>query len=147
MSAKRRKPNSRLGRKENNREPRQVKEDKPLMLFSFKDFDKNQIPPGQSYEDWQDEKLLAYALEKFGHICEMNRFEAIQNGYIKIYGDFPTGSKFIIPRHIENDVQWAVIMKIKGQKGRIAGHIIGHVFYIVFLDKEHDFYPTSKKNT
>jgi hypothetical protein len=38
-------------------------------------------------------------------------------------------------------------MDIKGQKGRVAGHIIENVFYLVFLDKEHRFFITEKKNT
>jgi hypothetical protein len=136
-----------LGRRENNREERKVKEELPKILFSFKDFDKNQIPPGQSYEDWQEEQLLAYMLEKFGHICELNRFEAIQNKYIKVYGDFPSNSDFEYPKGFSDDLQWAVIMNIKGQKGRVAGHIIDNIFYVVFLDKEHRFYPSFKKNT
>ena len=35
-------------------------------------------------------------------------------------------------------------MDIKGQKGRVAGHIIDNIFYVVFLDREHRFYITEK---
>lgn len=45
-----------------------------------------------------------------------------------------------VPAYIEGDVNWAVIMDIKGQKARVAGYIIDSVFYILFLDKEHLFY-------
>jgi hypothetical protein len=51
MSKQKSNRGGKLGRRENNREERKVKEELPKMLFSFKDFDKNQIPPGQSYED------------------------------------------------------------------------------------------------
>lgn len=148
MSPKRKRSNrKRLGRIENIREERKTNEEYPKMLFSFKDFDRNQAPPGQTYEEWQDAELLAYMLEKFGYICELNRNEAIRNGYIKIYGNFPPKSDFEPPNHIAQDVQWAVVMNIKGQKGRVAGHIIEHVFYVVFLDKDHRFYISTKKNT
>ncbi len=33
----------------------------PLIVLSFKDFDRNQ---GQSFEDWEGEKLLALAISK-----------------------------------------------------------------------------------
>ncbi len=134
-------------RKTNTREERKVKEELPKILFSFKDFDNKQIPPGQSYDNWQEEKLLAYMLQKFGYICCLNIVEAQQQKVLKIYGDFPVNSDFDSPQHIVKDVKWAVIMDIKGQKGRVAGHIIDNVFYVVFLDKEHRFYITEKKNT
>lgn len=134
-------------RKINTRQERKVKEDLPKILFSFKDFDVKQIPPGQNYENWQDEKLLAYMLQKFGNICSLNIVEAQQHKVLKIYGDFPIDSDFKPSQHIVKDVIWAVIMDIKGQKGRVAGHLIENVFYVVFLDKEQRFYITEKKNT
>ena len=60
---------SSIERKADNRTERRVAEEKPLMLFSFKDFQYNaQIPPGQSYAEWQKEELLAYMLEKSSYI-------------------------------------------------------------------------------
>jgi hypothetical protein len=138
---------STIGRKANNRNERQVAEERPLMLFSFKDFQYNtQIPPGQTYSEWQTEDLLAYMLEKFGYICNVNRIEAEQQKFIKVYGDFPENSEFNNP-FPDRELIWAVIMKIGGQKGRVAGHIIGHVFYVVFLDSGHNFFPSEKKHT
>ena len=64
---------SRFERSRNNREEKKVKEDLPKIVFSFKDFDVKQIPPGQSYDNWQENELLAYMLQKFGHICEIGR--------------------------------------------------------------------------
>ena len=117
------------------------------MVFSFKDFDIKQIPPGQSYDTWQEDKLLAYMLIKFGHICALNIVEAQQEKALKIYGDFPEKTDFKAPQHITDDVNWAVIMDINGQKGRVAGHIIDNIFYVVFLDREHRFYITEKRHT
>lgn len=33
------------------------------------------------------------------------------------------------------------------QKGRVAGYVIGNVFYVVFLDQNHRFWVTEKKGT
>ena len=138
---------SSIDRKANNRTECQVAEERPLMLFSFKDFQQDsQIPPGQTYTEWQEAGNLAYMLEKFGHICNVNRIEAEQNKFIKIYGDFPENSEFENP-FTDRKLTWGVVMKMGGQKGRVAGHIIDHVFYVVFLDFEHKFYPSEKKNT
>ncbi len=133
-------------RKENVREERRVEGDYPKkVVFSLKDFDRNQIPPGQSYEDWEKTGVLSYLFEKLEHICQKNMVEAIQEGYIKVYGNFPPRSDFKHPSYIASDVNWAVIMKLKGQKGRVAGHIIDNVFYIVFLDIDHLFYKMQKR--
>ena len=138
-----------LERKHNTRDERKVKEDLPKIIFSFKDFDINQIPPGQSYKDWQEEKLLAYMTEKFGEICKCNIIEAQQQNMIKIYDGFPNNSGFRYPQTVIRDraINWAVIKNIKGQKPRVVGHIIDNVFYVVFLDKEHKFSPSKLKHT
>lgn len=134
-------------RKENNREERKTGvEEASKILFSFKDFDCAQVPPGQSYKDWQKEELLAYMLEEFGHLSQWTMQQAQENKILTIYGDFPSKSDFKAPKHIDiaSDVQWAVIKNVKGQKGRVAGHVIGNVFYVVFLDKNHVFWKMKK---
>jgi hypothetical protein len=138
---------SRFERSRDTREEKKVKEDLPKMVFSFKDFDINQIPPGQSYDKWQEDKLLACMLQKFGHICGLNIVEAQQQKVLKIYGYFPAKTDFKAPQNITGDVNWAVIMNIKGQKARVAGHIINNIFYVVFLDQEHRFTLLKKSNT
>jgi hypothetical protein len=50
-----------------------------------------------------------------------------------------------LPRHVPEDAVWAS-MHVQG-KECVAGHIVGNVFYVVFLDKEHDFFPTELKHT
>lgn len=139
------KPQAKLSsRPQNNREERLVKDIQPLLCFSLKDFDFTQCPPGQSFEEWQKEELLAYLMTKIGYICQCSVPEAVQKKFIKIYNDFPPRSDFKSPKFIEGDVKWAVIMDIKGQKARVAGHIIDNVFYIVFLDRDHLFYKMKK---
>ena len=128
-----------------NQKEERVKAQLPLMCFSFKDFDFNQCPPGQSYEEWQEDKLLAYMLNKFGYVCQCTVTEALQKKFLKIYGSFPPRSEFKIPNFIEGDVNWAVVMDIKGQKARVAGYIEGNIFYVVFLDKAHVFYKMKER--
>lgn len=132
-------------RKENIREEKRVEGDLPKVVFSFKDFDKNQIPPGQTYEDWEEKGYLSYLIKKLEYISQKNIVEAINEGYIKVYGNFPPNSDFAHPPHIASDVNWAVIMNISGQKGRVAGHIINNIFYIVFFDIDHLFYKMKKR--
>lgn len=45
-------------RKEYLRTEKAVEGDLPKVVFSFKDFDKSQIPPGQTYEEWQEKGYL-----------------------------------------------------------------------------------------
>ncbi len=136
---------SSIERKGINRLERDVIEEKPLMLFSFKDFQFNsQIPPGQSYKQWEKSELLAYMLEKFGNICNVNRIEAEQQKFLKVYGAFPLNSEYRNPFPDDVELQWGVIMRIGGQKGRAAGYVVANVFYVVFLDSDHRFYPSGK---
>lgn len=127
-------------RAQNTREIRNVKEELPLICFNFKDFDRNQIPPGQSFEQWQKDGLLSKLLEKLNYVSQCNITEAQQKGYITIYKDFPERSDFKIPQYFEEDVNWAVIKDIGGQKARVAGYVYENTFYIVFLDKDHKFF-------
>jgi len=137
---------SSLDRKANNRNEKQVVEEKPLMLFSFKDFQYNQqIPPGQSYKTWQKEEILADMLEKFGFICQKTFMEVQNEKIIRPYRikekiddvGFPLKSEFENP-FPDVKLTWAVIDY--GRKKRVIGHIIDNVFYVVFLDSEHKFY-------
>lgn len=135
------------GRKENVRTERPVRESLPLLCLNFKDFDHTQCPPGQTYEEWQENGRLAVLMNKFEQVCQMTRPEAISQQVLKIYGNFPEQGDFRKPQHIQGEVEWGTIQRIGGQKPRLAGYIIGSVFYPVFLDEEHRFYPSEKKHT
>jgi hypothetical protein len=132
-------------RQANVRNERQVKEKLAKLCFNFKDFDESQCPPGQILDDWQKEKRLSILVKKFIDISAYNIVEAQQLKFIKIYDKFPKNSHFSIPVHIQGDVRWGTVQRIGGQKPRLAGYFIGPVFYPVFLDKDHLFYPTNKK--
>ncbi len=154
--AKKKKSNPRLkqrtersfGRKENCRDERVAIADKDKMVFNFKDFINNQ-PKGneQSFDSWQTHGILSKFLEKLKHISNLTIQEAKQQNIITEYDSFPDNSEFECPKKFENGVRWSVIKKITGQKARIVGHIVDNVFYVVFFDKDHQFWKMEKKNT
>lgn len=115
-----------------------------FIVFSFKDFDRNQ---GQSFKDWETDELLALAVEKLSQISNLTMSQALQQQIIKIYTkvNFPPNSDFIHPKHVKEDVKWASF-HIQG-KECIIGYVEDNIFYIVFLDKDHKFWITEKKNT
>ena len=124
-------------------ETRDGKKD-PLIVLSFKNFDINQ---GQSFSEWQTENLLALALEKLRSLCEYTIAQATNLGLLKIYSKstFPTETAFEHPKHIPQDVDWSS-MHI-GNKPCIIGYFEDNIFYVVFLDKDHEFWITKKKHT
>jgi len=115
-----------------------------FIVLSLKDFDRNQ---GQSFENWEDDKLLALAVTKLQAVCALTRIEATRQQIIKEYpkGEFPPKSYFYHPKHISNDIAWCS-MHIQG-KECVIGYFEDNVFNIVFLDKEHKFWITEKKHT
>lgn len=114
-----------------------------LFLVSFKDLDREQ---GQSLTDWEQQGILARAIETIrGYCCS----PLVSQGDEKftIYGNFPPKDKtqFTFPRHISEDAKWARI-HVTGEQCLI-GHVIKNVFYVVFLDKEHEFWKSELKHT
>ncbi|MEN9444598.1 MAG: hypothetical protein RIS47_1488 [Bacteroidota bacterium] len=116
----------------------------PFIVLSFKDFDRNQ---GQSFEEWEKEQLLALAVSKLREVCQLTVGQATSQQIIKPYtkNDFPPDSGFVYPKHILPDVTWCS-MHIQG-KECIIGYFEGNTFFVVFLDKDHEFWKTKKKNT
>ncbi len=124
-------------------ETRQGKKD-PLIVLSFINFDINQ---GQSFKDWQTDELLALAFEKLRALCGYTIAQATNSGLLKIYTKvpFPPDSAFVHPKHIPQDIDWSS-MHI-GNKPCVIGYFEDNIFHIVFLDKDHEFWITKKKNT
>jgi hypothetical protein len=116
----------------------------PLIVLSFRDFDRNQ---GQNFEEWEEVKLLALAISKLRDICQLTRVQATRQQIIKQYSnvDFPPNTAFEHPKHVLPDVTWCS-MHIQG-KECIIGHFEDNIFHIVFLDKNHEFWISKKKNT
>ena len=73
--------------------------------------------------------------------------EAKNQQVVTQYGGYLAHSTFTCPMALQAKKTWGVIKRIGGQKPRVAGFFENHIFHCVFLDIEHQFYPTKKKNT
>ena len=136
-----------LQRKVGNRDERSS--DTQKIVFSLKYFDPNQPKKDkQTYGSWQKDKLLSILMERLEDICNCSIREAIQKGLIKKYPAFPPPEKtdFKCPHKFINN-PWFIIKRIAGQKARVAGIMVGNIFYIVFFDRSHRFWISKKKRT
>ena len=115
-----------------------------FLVFGLKYLDRSQ---GQTFEDWEVNEILAKALNRISGLCNMTLQQAIASQIVKNYGKgLPANSKYKIPKNLPDDTEWSSI-RVQG-KERIIGFIEkGFIFQVVFLDKEHLFYPSKKKHT
>lgn len=116
----------------------------PFIVLSLRELDRNQ---GQGYQEWEKEGILALAVSKLQEVCSLTRLEATSKQIIKEYpkGVFPPKSDFTHPKHVPNDIAWCS-MHIQG-KECVIGYFDENIFNIVFLDKDHRFWISEKKNT
>ena len=128
-----------LGRKSYNEEA--IKKYYSNFVISFQFLDRTQ---GQDFQEWEKDGLLVKMLETIRDYC-CKTMEENQGDNFKIYGEFPECSEFKKPKHVPEDSQWASL-HIQG-KECLAGTVYENVFYVVFLDKEHKFWPSKKKHT
>jgi hypothetical protein len=119
-------------------------EEDGLFLLSLKDLDREQ---GQQLVDWEEEKILARALDAIRGYCCSPLVSQMNTDKFTCYGNFPHDSvtEFRHPAHVPEDALWARI-HITG-KQCVVGHIVRNVFYIVFLDKDHGFYKSKLRHT
>jgi hypothetical protein len=118
----------------------EIKVEDGLILYNLKYFDHTQ---GQNFPEWEQEGLLAEALDtlKGYSTRRMNEVLGKREPKFTCYGSFPSGcKKFRHPKHVPPDAKWTRI-HVNGTRC-IIGHIVGNVFYLVFLDKDHEFWPT-----
>lgn len=103
---------------------------------------------GQSFKEWEELGLLAQLMTQIKYVGQLTEFEAKQQELIKEYTKigFPPDSKFKEPKHV-NTEHWSVMHITPNSKEVAAGYIESSVFYIIFLDKEHFFWPSKLKNT
>ena len=136
-------------RNEGTREVRKSVSIRGLINFSFKDLDQSQPKDDcQTVGLWHEKGLLRKLFVRIAELSKVSKAEAIQQQQIKIYGDFPPNNKtdFEVPRHVDPNVEWGVIENIGG-KPRVAGYMVENTFYVVFLDGEHKFWKSEKRNT
>lgn len=136
-------------RKSSYREERIPSIDKDKIVISFKDFDGTQPrKQPQDFKDWEKEGIIVEFLDRLPYLCDLTMQEAKDREMITEYGKFPKAEGYKIPNKLKDkELRWAVLKKLTGQKIRVAGHIVDNVFYIVFLDKNHKFWPVGKKHT
>jgi len=116
---------------------------KETFKVSFQDLDCSQRY-GSSFRDWQKIGLLSKSLEVLQGYCCRPLVEQVDGAKFTIYGDFPQASntRFDMPKGISEDARWGRI-HITGV-AVLAGHIVGNTFYVVFLDKTHQFFLTKR---
>jgi hypothetical protein len=112
------------------------------LVFSFKHFDRTQ---GQNFEDWESNQLLSKMLNEFHGYCLRPHFAECLGSKFTVYGKFPGVSKFKHPKQVPPDADWTRI-HIQGEPC-VIGHMFQNIFYVVFLDREHQFWPSAKKHT
>ena len=108
---------------------------------SFEYLDRNQ---GQTFKEWEQAGLLSKMNETLANYCKES-IQTKKSSKFKEYGEFPSKSGFMHPGHVDEDVNWSVL-HITG-KAVLGGFISGNTFFVVFLDKEHQFWITEKKHT
>jgi len=131
--------------------------------FNFSYF-VNSDDAGQDFKDWTQEELIKL-LEKLKEYSKfsLNHWKTQNVGSYPVFvnygSSFPANTDFTEPRHIPLEVEWCRIHL--ENKPRLIGFIVPdsyhdivqesssfrfdkNTFYVVFLDKEHKFYLTSK---
>ena len=109
-------------------------------------FNLSKIVPdqGQTLEQWSNDGLLLKLTERIKQIGALTREETLQQKLIKEYPSktgFPPNSEFTKPSYL-NPERWAVMHITNNSKEVVVGYIEDDIFYVVFLDKEHKFWPT-----
>jgi len=103
---------------------------------------------GQSIKEWSEFGLLEKLLLRLKYLGQYPALTVRQNKWIKEYHkvDYPPDSEFTEPKHVSN-VTWAVLHITPKSREVVVGYIENDIFYIVFLDKDHKFWPSSLKHT
>ncbi|MCQ2219632.1 MAG: hypothetical protein MJZ33_14315 [Paludibacteraceae bacterium] len=94
--------------------------------------------------DWQNDGLLANALDVLKGFCQRPLQEQIDGNKFAMYNEFPPKDKtdFSFPENVPEDAHWARI-HVNGSSV-IVGHVVNNTFFIVFLDKNHRFWLTKR---
>lgn len=127
-------------REQGNRGPQKPKKRK--LIFSMEHL--IDVREGQRFKEWEELGHLADMNERMRHLNKYTCEEALQDGSIKQYGEFPAHSKFTEPKHLPHK-NWGSMHITKKSREVVAGFFDENIFYVVFLDKDHEFYPMADK--
>lgn len=124
-----------------------IVEEKKLINFNFKYYVHGNNS-GQSFQEWNDEGILVELNDKLFNCSQSSRLE-LKPKILEEYKNYPSDSKFERPTCLHsNNVIWARI-RLTGKRRLIGFFLKGYTedintFYVVFLDKEHEFAPYTK---
>ena len=128
-----------------------IEKEKELIKFNFSYYRYGE-EQGESFEQWQIDCILADLNNKLKFCSEKTKVELINDNTLEIFSNYPTDSKFEYPKDIiGKNMSWARI-RLTGKR-RLIGFfrtncdIEQNVFFVVFLDKDHQFAPSKKKHT
>ncbi len=121
----------------------------PKVVFSFEFLD---IQQGQTSKQWADNNDLLKLQEIGQKLNTLTVNQALVQNIIIQYDtinlkkwdkhNMPKVSKWKYPNTLTKlDVPWSKIEL--GRKLRVIGYLQDNVFYVVFLDNNHKFYPSS----
>lgn len=122
-------------------------QDKKQRKLSFS-LTKHITTQGQTFEQWDELGFLGLLNIRMKFVGQFSVTDAYHNGCLKQYTKvgFPPNSNFKEPKHIIVET-WTTMHITSSSKEIVAGFIEDDIFYIIFLDKEHDFWPTELKHT
>lgn len=132
----------------------ETKADSSLLSFNYKYFLFGE-DYGESFQEWEKEKILADLNEKLKVFSAKTAVELEQDGTLERFDSFPSDSEFSEPPALKEktNITWARLRITGGRRligflMKAQGELLGkEVFYIVFLDKNHRFAPYTKKGT
>lgn len=130
----------------------QFENEKSFIRFNF-NYYRFENDGCDSFEQWQKDEILADLNNKLKNFSGKSKIELINDKTLEIYTCYPEGSEFEHPKDIQDEyVDWARL-RLTGRR-RLIGffrkaklELDNNVFYIVFLDKNHRFAPSNKRNT
>jgi len=109
---------------------------------------------GQSFSEWQRDQIILDLNEKLKIFSGKTKKDLITDKTLVIYDCFPANSRFKYPATLPRDsnkLSWARL-RLTGRR-RIVGFFSpgiereSDIFYVVFLDRDHDFYPVEMEHT
>lgn len=125
-----------------------LKDSAKNIVFNFKFFCYGRTG-GQSFEEWEREQILADLNNKLKNFSGLTVEELRKDGTLELYDGYPKGSVFSCPPILSGvAVVWSRL-RLTGRR-RLIGFFSHQeeqqpcTFYVVFLDKNHEFAPSSK---
>lgn len=135
-----------FSRKSGKREALGPKAERRFLSFNFA---KRCIQQGESFEDWENDGLLADLMQRLTQLSALTVPQAIAGNHITVYTKviFPPKSGFKWPSHVPSDIKWSTFHLKPKSKEVIAGYLDTDIFFVVFLDKNHLFWECELKST